>query len=217
MRRLEDGSVEGPINRRVFGTFKGPRSLFKTLLREAKKRGYGLKETLFVADGEARLWKHQKEFFPLATPCLDWYHLAEYLWTAIGAVHCGGAMVFDASHNTGTGHLNADGYVRGTPIRWETDDDGVVHCDRVELVQAAAVVGKVDQVEGPKIFISGCGGKTSKINDDGTFYIEVAPGDECEIRAAWVLPGTVLQEGEPVVVIPTLDSDTHIELELPPL
>jgi len=86
LRRLPDGVIEGPINRRVFGTFDGPRALFQTLKREAVKRGYGVKETLFLADGEARLWKLQKEFFDRATPCLDWYHLSEYLWSAGGTV-----------------------------------------------------------------------------------------------------------------------------------
>lgn len=87
LHRNADGSVEGPINRRVFGTFKGARQLFKTLKEEAIKRGYGKKETFFLADGEAQLWNLQREFFPLATPCLDWFHLCEYLWKAGGAVH----------------------------------------------------------------------------------------------------------------------------------
>ena len=36
LRRLEDGSVEGPINRRVFGTFNGPRALSRRC--SAKRR-----------------------------------------------------------------------------------------------------------------------------------------------------------------------------------
>lgn len=87
LRRTANGSMEGPIHRRVFGTFQGARRLFETLKREAIKRGYGQKETLFLADGELQLWTLQRAFFPLATPCLDWYHLSEYLWTAAGAVH----------------------------------------------------------------------------------------------------------------------------------
>ncbi len=87
LRRLPDGSVEGPINRRVFGTFHRTCRLFETLLHELKKRGYGHKETLFLADGETQLWNLWKEFFPLARPCLDWFHLSEYLWKAGGAIH----------------------------------------------------------------------------------------------------------------------------------
>lgn len=87
LRRLADGTVEGPINRRVFGTFDGPRKLARILLNEAKKRGYGKKETIFLADGASNLWSIQKEYFPDATPCLDWYHLSEYLWEAGSAVY----------------------------------------------------------------------------------------------------------------------------------
>lgn len=87
LRLLPDGSVEGPINRRVFGTFKGPTELFRILKGEALKRGYDKKRSIFLADGESRLWKLWEKFFPEATPCLDWYHLSEYLWTAAGAVH----------------------------------------------------------------------------------------------------------------------------------
>lgn len=91
LRRLPDGAVEGPINRRVFGTFEGPRKLAEILLNEAKKRGYGKKETIFLADGASNLWSIHKEFFPDATPCLDWYHLGEYLWAAGSAVYAQGS------------------------------------------------------------------------------------------------------------------------------
>lgn len=87
LKILPDGTVEGPYNKRVFGTFKGGRALFRTLACEARKRGYGSKRTLFLADGAHPIWYLQKEFFPLAIPCLDWYHLSEYLWQAGGTVH----------------------------------------------------------------------------------------------------------------------------------
>ncbi len=87
LQTMPDGSVEGPINKRVFGTFDGGRALFRLLDHEARKRGYGSKRTLFLADGAHAIWKLQKEFFPEATPCLDWYHLSEYLWQGGGTVH----------------------------------------------------------------------------------------------------------------------------------
>jgi len=87
LRRLPDGTIEGPIHKRVIGTFGGNRALFQRLAKEAKKRGYGTKETVFLADGATHLWTAWKEFFPKATPCLDWYHLCEYLWKAGGTVH----------------------------------------------------------------------------------------------------------------------------------
>jgi len=90
LRRLPDGNLEGPIHKRAFATFKGGRPLFERLLAEATKRGYGTKNSYFLADGETSLWKLQEEFFPLAVPCLDWYHLCEYLWLAGTAMHKAG-------------------------------------------------------------------------------------------------------------------------------
>lgn len=86
-RVLPDGSVEGPLNRRVFGTFDGPKALAKMVKKEAVKRGYGRKETVFLADGAPHLWKIWRKHFPLAKPCLDWFHLCEYLWDAAAALY----------------------------------------------------------------------------------------------------------------------------------
>jgi len=96
LRLLPDGTYEGPIHKRVFGTFRGTRALFKRLKREALKRGYGKKRTYFLADGASHLWSLQREFFPCATPCLDWYHLCEYLWDAGTAVHKQGSKALEA-------------------------------------------------------------------------------------------------------------------------
>ncbi|MGH3515070.1 MAG: UPF0236 family transposase-like protein [Pseudonocardiaceae bacterium] len=87
VREHADGSVEGPINRRVFATFDGPKKAAKLALADAKKRGYGTKETLFLADGAPHLWKIWRRSFAKARPCLDWYHLSEYLWAAGTALH----------------------------------------------------------------------------------------------------------------------------------
>lgn len=87
LRRRPDGSVEGPLNRRVFGMFSSPTKLAKRVLADAKKRGYGQKETLFLADGAPHLWNLWRKYFPKAKPCLDWYHASEYLWSAATAAH----------------------------------------------------------------------------------------------------------------------------------
>ncbi len=82
LRRLPDGSLEGPLNKRVIGTFGGARALFRRLANEAQARGYGQKETIFLADGARTLWSLQREFFPAAITCVDWYHLCQYIWRA---------------------------------------------------------------------------------------------------------------------------------------
>jgi hypothetical protein len=89
LRKTGDG-LEGPVNKRVYGTFESYRALFEWLLREAKKRGYGtakFTKVLFVADGSDTIWQLQKEFFPDAEVCLDWYHVVEKLWKTGKALH----------------------------------------------------------------------------------------------------------------------------------
>lgn len=84
-----NGKLEGPINKRIYATFKSYHALFKWLRDEANKRGYGTKKfskVLFLADGARILWDLKKEFFPEATECLDWFHAVEKLWKAGKAI-----------------------------------------------------------------------------------------------------------------------------------
>jgi hypothetical protein len=80
--RLTEEGIEGPINKRVIGTFESHRALFIWLRADAERRGCGQKRTLFLADGSHHIWDLQKKYFPEAECCLDWYHLVEYLWKA---------------------------------------------------------------------------------------------------------------------------------------
>lgn len=81
LRRTADG-WEGPVNKRVFGTFGGHEALFQWLLPEAIKRGYGTKRTIFLADGACAIWRRQEKYLPEAEVCLDWCHVEERLWVA---------------------------------------------------------------------------------------------------------------------------------------
>jgi hypothetical protein len=87
LRRQPDGTLDGPVNKRVIATFGGHRALFKLLRCEADKRGYGTKRTAFLADGAKTLWKLQEEFFPAAEGCIDWFHTVEKLWGCADSVH----------------------------------------------------------------------------------------------------------------------------------
>lgn len=92
LRRGADGKLDGPVNKRVYATFESYRALFIWLRAEAKKRGYGTKrlsKVLFIADGADVLWALQKEFFPDADVCIDWFHIVEKLW-AVGKAVCRG-------------------------------------------------------------------------------------------------------------------------------
>lgn len=86
LRRLADGSLQGPLHKRVIATFAGHEALFKWLRKEADKRGYGTRRTLFLADGAKVLWRLKDDYFALAEGCLDWYHTAEKLWKCGEAV-----------------------------------------------------------------------------------------------------------------------------------
>jgi len=87
MRRLKDGTVEGPINKRVIATLGGHEALFMLLRREADKRGYGTKKTLFLSDGAKVLWRLKDEYFPAAEGCIDWFHIVEKLWACGECIH----------------------------------------------------------------------------------------------------------------------------------
>jgi hypothetical protein len=90
LRKTPVGKLEGPINKRTYGTFESYRALFEWIRNEATKRGYGtakFSKVLFVADGAEILWELQQEFFPDADVCLDWFHVVEKLWKTGRALH----------------------------------------------------------------------------------------------------------------------------------
>lgn len=86
LRKTPQG-MEGPLNKRLYATFESHEELFIWLRREADKRGYGQKPTVFLADGSEHIWRMQEKYFPKAEACLDWYHLLEYLWAAGKRLH----------------------------------------------------------------------------------------------------------------------------------
>lgn len=107
LRRLPDGSVEGPINRRIFATFGSRADLVRLVRKEAVLRGYPEKRTLFLADGATTLWDIWRRHFGQATPCLDWFHLSEYLWSAGGTVHKEGSQALAQWVRARQGELRA--------------------------------------------------------------------------------------------------------------
>ncbi len=86
LHRTPEG-VEGPINKRLIATFESHEALFVWMHHEAKKRGYGKKQTVFLADGCEHIWRLQKIYFPDAEVCLDWFHVIEKLWSAGECIH----------------------------------------------------------------------------------------------------------------------------------
>jgi hypothetical protein len=87
LRRMPDGTMEGPLNKRVIATLGGYEALFLLLRQEADKRGYGTKETFFLSDGAKVLWRLKDEHFPNAEGCIDWFHIVEKIWACGEAIH----------------------------------------------------------------------------------------------------------------------------------
>ena len=82
-----DGKVrlEGPINRKFYGSYAQKRHAFAIAQREAHKRGFGPKSgkrIQIVTDGDESFAQYASEFFPEAIHTLDVMHVMEKLWRA---------------------------------------------------------------------------------------------------------------------------------------
>jgi hypothetical protein len=95
LRRTPKG-FEGPINKRIYATFESHEALFIWLRREADKRGYGTKRTLFLADGYEHIWRLKQQYFPEAEACVDWFHVVEKIWAAGECLHRAGTQELGA-------------------------------------------------------------------------------------------------------------------------
>lgn len=78
--------LDGPINKRVYATFESHEALFLWLHNEVTKRAKG-KPMYFLADGCEHIWRLQKQYFPNAHCCLDWFHLVEKFWDVGRCLH----------------------------------------------------------------------------------------------------------------------------------
>ena len=90
--RLTPKGLDGPINKRIYGTFESHEALFVWLRREADKRGYGSKRSLFLADGYEHIWRLKQQYFAEAEECVDWFHVVEKLWVAGECLHRAGSQ-----------------------------------------------------------------------------------------------------------------------------
>lgn len=81
----EDGSLEGPINKKVYASYAPKRHAVAIARREADKRGFAKesgKLVQIVTDGDNDLDRYIGEFFPEALHTIDVFHVTEYLWEA---------------------------------------------------------------------------------------------------------------------------------------
>jgi hypothetical protein len=85
LRRSADGTLEGPLNKKVYASYAPKRHAVAIARREADKRGFGPgsgKRVQIVSDGDLDLERYIAEFFPEAEHTIDVYHVVEYLWDA---------------------------------------------------------------------------------------------------------------------------------------
>ena len=85
LRRSADGTLEGPINKKVYASYAPKRHAVAIARREANKRGFGPgsgKLIQIVTDGDNDLQRYIEELFSEAIHTIDVYHVTEYLWEA---------------------------------------------------------------------------------------------------------------------------------------
>ncbi len=85
LKKSADGTLEGPINKKVYASYAPKRHVIAIARREADKRGFGQesgKKIQIVTDGDNDLERYIEIFFPEAIHTIDIYHVTEYLWEA---------------------------------------------------------------------------------------------------------------------------------------
>jgi len=85
LRRSADGTLEGPINKKVYASYAPKRHAVAIARREANKRGFepgSGKLIQVVTDGDNDLERYIDEYFPEAEHTIDVYHVTEYVWEA---------------------------------------------------------------------------------------------------------------------------------------
>ena len=85
LKHNADGSLTGPINKKVYASYAPKRHAVAIALREAEKRGFTKdsgKLVQIVTDGDNDLESYIKELFPKALHTVDVFHVTEYIWEA---------------------------------------------------------------------------------------------------------------------------------------
>lgn len=85
LRRTGGGYLDGPVNKRVYGSFACKRHAVEFARREATKRGFPpgtRKNVQLLTDGDEALQLYIDELFPNAIHTVDIVHVIEKLWEA---------------------------------------------------------------------------------------------------------------------------------------
>ena len=85
LHRTRAGYLNGPINKRVYGSFASKRHAVEFARREATKRGFPpgtRKQVQVLTDGDEALQLYTRELFPDAIHTVDIIHVIEKVWSA---------------------------------------------------------------------------------------------------------------------------------------
>ena len=99
LKRSRDGTLEGPINKKVYASYAPKRHTVAMARREANKRGFGpesQRTIQIVTDGDNDLERYIAAYFPEAEHTIDVYHVTEYLWEAGGCLYREGSTELSA-------------------------------------------------------------------------------------------------------------------------
>jgi hypothetical protein len=102
LKQSADGTLEGPINKKVYASYAPKRHAVAIARREANKRGFGPgsgKLIQIVTDGDNDLQRYIDEFFPEAEHTIDVFHVTEYLWDAGSCLYREGSAELEAWAN----------------------------------------------------------------------------------------------------------------------
>lgn len=90
LKLCSDGTLEGPINKKVYASYAPKRHAVAIARREADKRGFVKGDNRLVqivTDGDNDLACYIEELFPNAIHTIDVFHVMEYLWEAGGSIY----------------------------------------------------------------------------------------------------------------------------------
>lgn len=90
LRKSGDGTLEGPLNKKVYASYAPKRHAVAIARQQADKRGFAPgrgKRIQIVSDGDLDLERYIEEFFPKVEHTIDVYHVVEYLWSAGGCLY----------------------------------------------------------------------------------------------------------------------------------
>jgi hypothetical protein len=95
LKRGEDGRLHGPINKKIYGTFRSRQAALQWAREQATRRGFPPETTKtiqIILDGEVCLEQQMRKLFPKAILTLDVRHAQERLWKVGRLLHAEGSQ-----------------------------------------------------------------------------------------------------------------------------